>query len=55
MDAQALQAVENIEVVLHQAGYELADIVRMTFYVTDVEAYRAAAPAVGKRLGQERG
>ena len=52
MEAQALQAVDNIETVLREAGLELADVARMTFYVTDVEAYRAVAPAVGRRLGQ---
>ena len=28
------------------------DIVRLTTFVTDVDAYRQAAPAVGARLGQ---
>jgi enamine deaminase RidA (YjgF/YER057c/UK114 family) len=52
MQEQALQAIDNLETVLSEAGFELADIVRLTTYVTDVDAYRQAAPAVGKRLGQ---
>ncbi|MGA8217262.1 MAG: RidA family protein [Solirubrobacterales bacterium] len=52
MQEQALQAIDNLETVLREAGFELADIVRLTTYVTDVEAYRQAAPEVGARLGQ---
>jgi enamine deaminase RidA (YjgF/YER057c/UK114 family) len=52
MEAQALTAIDNVETVLTEAGFELADTVRLTIYVTDVDAYREAAPAVGKRLGQ---
>ena len=52
MEAQALQAVDNIETVLREAGFELADIVRTTVYVTDVDAFREAGPAVGRRLGE---
>ena len=51
MEAQALQAIDNLETVLREAGFELADVVRLTFYVTDVDAYLGAAPAVGARLG----
>ena len=52
MERQALQAVENLETVLKEAAFELADIVRVTVYVVDVDAYREAAPAVGRRLGE---
>jgi enamine deaminase RidA (YjgF/YER057c/UK114 family) len=52
MQEQAMQAIDNLETVLRDAGFELADIVRLTTYVTDVDAYRQAAPAVGARLGQ---
>jgi enamine deaminase RidA (YjgF/YER057c/UK114 family) len=53
MQEQALLAVDNLETVLREAGFELADIVRLTTYVTDVDAYRQeAAAAVGARLGQ---
>ncbi len=52
MQEQALQAIDNLETVLREAGFELADIVQVTTYVTDVDAYLQAAPAVGARLGQ---
>jgi enamine deaminase RidA (YjgF/YER057c/UK114 family) len=50
MQAQALQALDNLETVLQQAGFELSDIARLNLYVTDVDAYREAAPTVGARL-----
>jgi 2-iminobutanoate/2-iminopropanoate deaminase len=34
--AQARQAIENMQTLLRQAGGDLADIVEMTAYVTDV-------------------
>jgi enamine deaminase RidA (YjgF/YER057c/UK114 family) len=49
---QSLQAIDNLETVLREAGFELADVVQVTTYVTDVDAYLHAAPAVGARLGQ---
>jgi enamine deaminase RidA (YjgF/YER057c/UK114 family) len=52
MQAQALQALDNLETVLREAGYSLADLVRLTVYVTDLDAYREAAPALGARLAQ---
>jgi 2-iminobutanoate/2-iminopropanoate deaminase len=51
MRAQALAAIDNIEVVLKEAGMSLANIVRMNTYVTDVDAYFADAhEAVTQRL-----
>jgi enamine deaminase RidA (YjgF/YER057c/UK114 family) len=52
MEAQALQALTNLETVLDASGFALADVVRLNTYVTDVDAYRKAAPAVGARLRQ---
>ena len=52
MEAQALQALDNLETVLEAAGYALADVARLTVYVTDVDAYREAAPAVGALLSR---
>jgi enamine deaminase RidA (YjgF/YER057c/UK114 family) len=50
MEAQALQALANLETVLRASGFELADVARLNTYVVDVDAYRrAAAPAVGVR------
>jgi enamine deaminase RidA (YjgF/YER057c/UK114 family) len=50
IEAQAMQALDNLEAVLREAGFELSDLVRLNLYVTDVDAYREAAPAVGARL-----
>jgi enamine deaminase RidA (YjgF/YER057c/UK114 family) len=52
MERQVLQAVDNLETVLKEAGFELADIVRLTLYAVDVDAFREAAPAMGRRLGE---
>lgn len=46
--AQARQTFSNIRAVLAEAGAEPHHLVRLTWYVTDVEAYLAA----GKELGR---
>lgn len=50
MAAQFHQALDNLEVVLGQAGLRLADIVRLNYYVTDVPAFLEAVHGVGERL-----
>jgi enamine deaminase RidA (YjgF/YER057c/UK114 family) len=52
MAAQIGQALDNVETVLTEAGFELADVVRLNYYVTDVEAFMEAGEAYGARLGQ---
>jgi enamine deaminase RidA (YjgF/YER057c/UK114 family) len=54
LTAQALQAIDNLETVLHEGGYELADVARLNYYVTDIDAFFQAGPALGKRLGEAR-
>ncbi len=44
---QARTALENIVAVLHEAGAKPEHIVRMTWYVLDKAAYRAAAAELG--------
>lgn len=51
MEAQAMQALDNLETVVREAGFELSDIARLNVSVTDVDAYREAAP-IGARLAQ---
>lgn len=51
MTAQAGKALDNLEAVLKAAGMGLGNVVRLNYYVTDVEAAFAALPAVGPRLG----
>lgn len=45
--AQVRQALENIVTVLAEAGAAPAHVARMTWYVTDMGAYRDAGPALG--------
>ena len=45
---QAEQALRNVVAVLREAGGSPADIVRLTWYVTDKRAYLAASPEIGR-------
>jgi enamine deaminase RidA (YjgF/YER057c/UK114 family) len=48
--AQVLQALDNLEIVLDQAGFELSQVVRLNYYTTDVEAFISSGEAMGSRL-----
>ena len=50
MAAQFNAALDSLEIVLDKAGLKLSDVVRLNYYVTDIPAFLAAVPAVGKRL-----
>jgi enamine deaminase RidA (YjgF/YER057c/UK114 family) len=50
MRAQLTAALENVEGVLRAAGYELGDIVRMNYYVTDIPSFFAHSAVVTERL-----
>jgi enamine deaminase RidA (YjgF/YER057c/UK114 family) len=52
MAAQLSQALDNLETVLEQAGARLSDVVRLDYYVTDVEALAAAQESVSLRLAE---
>jgi enamine deaminase RidA (YjgF/YER057c/UK114 family) len=45
---QARQALVNITTVLAEAGATPEHLVRMTWYVVNMEAYRAVGPALGR-------
>lgn len=45
---QFRQALRNLGAVLEAQGGTLQDLVKVTFYVLDTEAYRAQAPALGQ-------
>lgn len=47
MTAQCAQAFTNIRAILAEAGATPQHIVRMTWYVTDRQAYLDEAPAIG--------
>ena len=50
MRAQAMKALDNLETILRQADCELADVVRLTIYTTDMDTYLSVAPEVRARL-----
>jgi enamine deaminase RidA (YjgF/YER057c/UK114 family) len=51
MGAQVSAALDNLETVLKEAGYSLADVVRLNYYTTDVDAFIGAGAVLGERLG----
>jgi len=56
MAAQTGQALENLEAVLKKAGMGLANVVRLNFYTTDVDAFIATgAEVLGPRVGASGG
>jgi enamine deaminase RidA (YjgF/YER057c/UK114 family) len=54
MQAQALRALDNLETILSDAGYTLADVVRLNAYVVDVDAYLRERSALQERLTEAR-
>jgi enamine deaminase RidA (YjgF/YER057c/UK114 family) len=50
MAGQVSKALDNLETVLSQAGYELRDIVRLNVYTTDVDAFFQNYQVVAGRL-----
>jgi enamine deaminase RidA (YjgF/YER057c/UK114 family) len=50
MPGQVAQALDNLETVLGQAGMSLADVVRLTYFTTDVDAFLATMPTLVERL-----
>lgn len=50
MRAQVAQALDNLETVLGQAGLGRGDVVRLTYYVTDVEAFFGARDVLAERF-----
>jgi enamine deaminase RidA (YjgF/YER057c/UK114 family) len=54
--AQVEQALANIAAIVRAAGGDVTDIARLTWYVTDIEAYRASlrelGPAYRRVLGK---
>ena len=51
MRAQLNEAIDNLETVLKKAGLALANVVRLTYYTTDVDKYLEVADVAGQRLG----
>jgi enamine deaminase RidA (YjgF/YER057c/UK114 family) len=51
MAAQIALAADNLEAVLSGAGMSLANVVRLNFYTTDVDAFLAKAEVLAQRTG----
>jgi enamine deaminase RidA (YjgF/YER057c/UK114 family) len=51
---QIMQALDNLEAVLKQGGLGLANVVRLNYYTTDMQAFMNAAPVFGPRLAAAR-
>lgn len=52
MEAQIVQALDNLEAVLRDAGMNLSDVVRLNYYTTDVDRFIAAGETLGRRLAE---
>jgi enamine deaminase RidA (YjgF/YER057c/UK114 family) len=52
MRAQLGQALDNLETVLREAGFELSQVVRLNYYTTDVDAFLQSGDVVGPRLAE---
>jgi len=46
--AQFAQALDNVLAVVKAAGGQPTDVARMTIFVTDLDAYRAATKSLGR-------
>jgi enamine deaminase RidA (YjgF/YER057c/UK114 family) len=49
MAAQIALAADNLEAVLHEAGMSFANVVRLNFDTTDVDAFFASADVLASR------
>jgi enamine deaminase RidA (YjgF/YER057c/UK114 family) len=52
MAGQIGQALDNLETVLEQSGMTLADVVRLNYFVTDLDAFAGARTTLGGRLAE---
>lgn len=50
--AQLVQALDNLETVLQEAGSELSNVVRLTLYTTDVDGLMATYEVFTSRLAK---
>jgi enamine deaminase RidA (YjgF/YER057c/UK114 family) len=50
MKKQIAQAFDNLQTVLKQSGYTLAQVVKLNYYTSDMPAFLAAYGVIGERL-----
>jgi enamine deaminase RidA (YjgF/YER057c/UK114 family) len=52
MRGQLMRSLDNLETVLAEAGFGLADVVRLNYYTTDIDAFFESYDAVTSRLAE---
>ena len=52
MLAQVRQSLDNVEAVCREAGMTLADVVRINYYTTDIDAFFAAHDLLVERYAE---
>ena len=52
LDGQIRQTMDNLEMVLGQAGVRLSDVVRLTIFTTDMDAFFGAYGTYAARLAE---
>jgi enamine deaminase RidA (YjgF/YER057c/UK114 family) len=52
MRAQVGQALDNLETVLREAGFDLSQVVRLNSYTTDVDAFLGCYDLITSRLAE---
>ena len=50
MEKQINQIFDDMETLVKQANFKLSNVVRFTYYTTDVQAFIKAGPILGERL-----
>jgi enamine deaminase RidA (YjgF/YER057c/UK114 family) len=51
MRAQVALALDNLETVLREAGFDWSNVVRLNYYTTDMDAFLQAGDVLGSRIG----
>jgi enamine deaminase RidA (YjgF/YER057c/UK114 family) len=51
---QVRNAFRIIDAALNEAGFSLRDVVRATYYITDISYHDIIAPLLGERFGEIR-
>lgn len=52
IETQTQQTLENVEAVLHAAGYSRKDVVKVTVFLTDIRDYHAMNQVYGSFFNQ---